>query len=132
VTEVKAALGRNRVAPNRESLMKRFTFAAALAAALGLATGGARAEDLAGYPITLKNHRFTPAEIHVPSGKPFFVIVTNQDDTADEFEMNAPAVEKVIPAGDQGKVRIRPLGPGRFPFFGDFHRGTAQGVIVSQ
>jgi hypothetical protein len=132
VTEVKAALGRNRVAPNRESLMKRFTFAAALAAALGLATGGARAEDLAGYPITLKNHRFTPAEIHVPSGKPFFVIVTNQDDTADEFEMNAPAVEKVIPAGDQGKVRIRPLGPGRFPFFGDFHRETAQGVIVSQ
>ena len=113
--------------------MKHFTLAAALAAALGLAIGGgARAEDLASYPITLKNHRFTPTEIHVPSGKPFFVVVTNQDDTADEFEMNAPAVEKVIPAGDQGKVRIRPLAPGRFSFFGDFHRDTAQGVIVSQ
>ena len=113
--------------------MKELTLAAALAAALGLATGaGARAEDLASYPVTLKNHRFTPAEIHAPSGKPFFVIVTNQDDSAEEFEMNAPAVEKVIPADDQGKVRIRPLGPGRFPFFGDFHRDTAQGVIVSQ
>jgi len=112
--------------------MKNLMVAASLAAALGLASSGARAEDLASYPITLKNHRFSPTEIHVPSGKPFFVIVTNQDDAADEFEMNAPAVEKVIPAGKQGKVRIRPLGPGRFPFFGDFHRDTAQGVIISQ
>ena len=113
--------------------MTHFTFAAALSAALGLTPlGGARAEDLTSYPITLNNHRFTPTEIHVPSGKPFFVIVANQDDTAEEFEMNAPAIEKVIPAGDQGNVRIRPLGPGRFPLFGDFRRETAQGVIVSQ
>jgi uncharacterized cupredoxin-like copper-binding protein len=90
------------------------------------------AEDLAAYSITLKNHRFTPAEIRVPTGKPFFVIVTNQDDTADEFEMSNPAIEKVIPPGEQGKVRMRPLGPGRFVFFGDFHRDTAQGVIVSE
>jgi hypothetical protein len=114
-------------------LVTRFLFGAALAATLTLTiAGGARAEDLATYSLTLKDHRFTPAELHVPSGKPFFVVVTNQDDTADEFEMNAPAVEKVIPAGVQGKVRIRPLGPGRFPFFGDFHRDTAQGAIVSQ
>ncbi len=115
-----------------ECFMTRLLFGAALAA-LGLAiAGGARAEDLATYSITLKDHRFTPAELHVPSGKPFFVVVTNQDDTADEFEMNAPAVEKVIPAGVQCKVRIRPLGLGRFPFFGDFHRDTAQGAIVSE
>jgi hypothetical protein len=91
-----------------------------------------RAEDLATYSITLKNHRFTPSEIHVPTGKPFFVVVTNADDTADEFEMNAPAVEKVIPPGGQGKARIRPLGPGRFPFFGDFHQDTAQGAFISE
>ena len=131
--ERQAARAGQSAAPDEETVMRQFSFAAALAAAFGLAIGGgARAEDLTSYPVTLKNHRFTPAEIHVPSGKPFFVIVTNQDDAADEFEMNAPAVEKVIPAGDQGKVRIRPLAPGRFPFFGDFHRDTAQGVIVSQ
>ena len=105
------------------------TFAATLIFAL---TGAARADDLATYSITLKNHRFTPTEIRVPTGKPFFVIVTNQDDTADEFEMSNPAIEKVIPPGDQGRVRMRPLGQGRFPFFGDFHRETAQGVIVSE
>jgi Cupredoxin-like domain len=94
--------------------------------------GAAHPEDLASYPLTLKNHRFSPAEIRVPSGKPFFVVVTNADDTADEFEMNAPAVEKLIPPGQTGKVRIRPLAPGRFQFFGDFHQDTAQGAIVSQ
>ncbi len=106
---------------------------AALAAAFAVASlGAARAEDLATYSITLKNHRFTPAEIHVPSGKAFFVSVKNLDDTADEFEMHNPAIEKLIPPGEEGKARIRPLGPGRFPFFGDFHQDTAQGVIVSE
>src|SRR5208282_391446 len=94
--------------------------------------GAARAEDLATYSITLKNHRFSPTEIHVPTGKPFFASVKNLDDTADEFEMHNPAIEKVIPAGEEGKVRIRPLGPGRFSFFGDFHQDSAQGVIVSE
>ncbi len=106
---------------------------AAYAAALAVAVlGAARAEDLATYSITLKNHRFTPAEIHVPTGKAFFVSVKNLDDTADEFEMHNPAVEKVIPPGEEGKARIRPLGPGRFPFIGEFHADTAQGVIVSE
>jgi hypothetical protein len=106
---------------------------AAGAALLALAAGGAaRAEDLTTYSLTLKNHRFTPTEIHVPNGKPFLVSVKNLDDTADEFEMRRPAVEKVIPPGEEGQVRIRPLSPGRFPFFGDFHSDTAQGVIVAE
>jgi Cupredoxin-like domain len=106
---------------------------AALIVTFGVATSGAvQADDLPTYSLTLKNHRFAPAEIHVPTGKPFFIVVANQDDTADEFEMSNPAIEKVIPPGDQGKVRMRPLGPGRFVFFGDFHRETAQGVIVSE
>jgi heme/copper-type cytochrome/quinol oxidase subunit 2 len=103
-----------------------------IAISAAMIAGSPRAEDLPTYSITLKNHRFTPSEIHVPSGKPFFVLVTNADDTADEFEMNAPAVEKLIPPGAQGKVRIRPLGPGRFKFFGDFHQETAQGAFVSE
>ena len=106
--------------------------AAALAALAVAAIGAARAEDLTTYSLTLKNHRFAPAEIHVPTGKAFFVSVKNLDDTADEFEMHNPAIEKVIPPGEEGKVRIRPLGPGRFSFFGDFHQDTAQGVIVSE
>ena len=97
-----------------------------------LATAAAtHAEDLTTYSITLKDHRFVPAEIHVPSGKAFMIVVTNADDTSDEFEMNAPPVEKVIAPGAQGKLRIRPLAPGRFRFFDDFHQ-EAQGVFISE
>lgn len=118
---------------HKENVVSCSIRGAALFAALGAAAiGGARAEDLATYSLTLKNHRFTPAEIHVPTGKPFFIVVANQDDTADEFEMSNPAIEKLIAPGDQGRVRMRPLGPGRFVFFGDFHRDTAQGAIVSE
>jgi Cupredoxin-like domain len=107
--------------------------ALASALALTLVVGGAaRAEDLATYSLVLKNHRFTPAELHVPTGKAFFVSVKNLDDTADEFDMQAPAVEKVIPPGEEGKVRIRPLGVGRFPFTGEFHADTAKGAFVSE
>jgi heme/copper-type cytochrome/quinol oxidase subunit 2 len=94
--------------------------------------GAARAEDLPTISILLKNHKFTPAEVHVPTGKPVMLLVTNADDTADEFEMLPLAIEKVIQPGDQGKIRLRPLGPGRFPFQAEFHAATAQGVIVSE
>jgi hypothetical protein len=106
---------------------------AAWAAILSVAaTASSRAEDLQTYQLTLKAHKFTPTEIHVPSGKPFFVAVTNLDDTAEEFDMPRPAVEKIIPPSSQGKVRIRPLAPGRFPFTGEQHEETAKGVFVSE
>jgi hypothetical protein len=92
----------------------------------------ANAEDLATYAITLQNHRFTPAEIHVPAGKPFIVVVTNANGDDDEFEMLFPALEKTLQPGQQGKVRIRPLAPGRFPFFGDADPDNEQGVFVSE
>ena len=107
------------------------SFYVAIVAAI-LSTSVARAEDLAIYTTTLKNHRFSPAEIHVPSGKPFFIVVTNADDEPDEFEMNAPAFEKVIRPGEQGKIRMRPLAPGRFPFFADLHKDTGQGAFISE
>ena len=112
--------------------MKRFASYAFIALCAPMAIENmAYGEDLTTYSITLKNHRFVPAEIHVPSGKAFMIVVTNADDTSDEFEMNAPPVEKVIAPGAQGKLRIRPLAPGRFRFFDDFHQ-EAQGAFVSE
>jgi hypothetical protein len=94
--------------------------------------GTCRAEDLQTFTLTLKAHRFIPAELHVPAGKPFFLVVSNQEDTADEFEMRSPALEKVILPGSDGRVRVRPLAPGRFMFFDDFHRETPEGAIVAE
>jgi hypothetical protein len=82
--------------------------------------------------VVLKDHHFTPAEIHVPTGKPAFLHVVNQDATPEEFEVRQLAIEKVIAAGGSGEVRLRPLGPGRYSFMGEFHADTAQGVIIAE
>ena len=108
-------------------------FHIAAVASLSLATASlASADDLTTYQIVLKDHKFTPSEIHVPTGKPFIVVVTNNNDAADEFEMLLPALEKTLQSGQQGKVRIRPLGPGRFPFFGESDPDNERGVFVSE
>jgi Cupredoxin-like domain len=100
-----------------------------LALALGPSAG---ADELPTVPITIKDHRFVPAEVHVKTGQPTFLEVTNEDATAEEFESGKLAIEKVVVAGGKVKIRLRPLGPGRYTFFGDYHQDTAQGVIVSE
>jgi hypothetical protein len=94
--------------------------------------GSADADDLTNIPVTLKDHQFAPAEIHVPQGKPVILTITNTDPTAEEFDSSALKVEKVIAGGTYGTVRLRPLGPGRYPFMGEYHPDTAKGVVVSE
>jgi hypothetical protein len=31
-----------------------------------------------------------------------------------------------------GNVRLRPLKPGRYPFMGEYHSSTAQGVVIAE
>lgn len=97
---------------------------AALLAAPALADGP--------IPVTLKNHRFTPATIHVKAGIPNVIALTNNDDQAEEFDSTALKVEKVVAGHSSGNVRLRPLSPGKYPFMGEYHSATAQGVVIAQ
>jgi heme/copper-type cytochrome/quinol oxidase subunit 2 len=92
----------------------------------------AGADNLANIPVSIKDHRFTPSEIHVPQGKPVVLTITNADPTVEEFDSSALKVEKVIAGGTYGTVRLRPLGPGRYPFMGEYHSDTAHGVVISE
>jgi hypothetical protein len=83
-------------------------------------------------PVTLKDHKFTPAEIRVPADRPVLLSVSNEDATAEEFDSSSLKVEKVIAGHDRGNVRIRPLTPGRYPFMGEYHSQTAQGVVIAE
>ncbi|HEY2836401.1 MAG TPA: cupredoxin domain-containing protein [Rhizomicrobium sp.] len=89
---------------------------------------------LADEPITLtlQNHKFTPAEIHVKANKPSMITMINKDTTAEEFDSTALKVEKVVAGNSKGNIRIRALAPGRYPFMGEYHAGTAQGVVVAE
>jgi len=99
----------------------------------GLCLGGpAIADDPTPINVILKDHRFAPSEIHVPAGKRMVLIVRNEDTTPEEFDSTALQIEKVIVGGTYGTIRLRPLGPGRYPFMGEFHPDNAQGVVVSE
>lgn len=102
-----------------------------LALALLILVPAALAEDSVTVQISLKDHRFQPAEPHAPAGKPITIIVKNLDSAPAEFESNMLRVEKVVTGGGTITIRVRPLDPGRYRFFDDFHQET-QGYLVVQ
>lgn len=98
--------------------------------ALATATATASAAEPAALRVTLKDHRFSPAEIHVPANQPTLLEVVNLDSQPEEFDSPDLKVEKVIAAGQTGLIRLRPLKPGRYAYSGEYHAGTAQGIVV--
>ena len=94
--------------------------------------GPALAQEPTRVQIRIKDHRFSPSEIRVPAGTPILLTITNADSTPEEFDSSALKVEKVIAGGTSGTVRLRPLGVGRYRFMGEYHAGSAQGVVVAQ
>ena len=109
--------------------MRSIFILAGLAAVLVLAPMTVRADDMT---LTLKDHKFTPSEIKVPANKRVKLTVVNDDPTPEEFESHELRVEKVIPGKSKGIVRIGPLKPGRYPFYGEYHESTAKGVVVAE
>jgi len=82
--------------------------------------------------LVIQDHRFQPAEVTVPAGTKVKLQVSNRDSSPEEFESHELNREKIIPGGQQAVIYIGPLKPGRYPFFGEFHAKTAQGVIIAQ
>lgn len=102
-----------------------------LAACAGLcACSKAQTASGPAIPLLLKDHRFTPVEIHTKAGAPFDIEVTNADGVADEFDSDSLKREKVIAGGQKGVVHLGPLPPGRYPFMGEYHAKTAQGAVI--
>jgi len=110
---------------------KRFRSIAGLTLALAFDSGSfVAAEEAAKVSLTLKDHRFSPAEPTAPTGKPIVIEVANQDPTPSEFESKTLRVEKVVPAGGKITLQVRPLAPGRYRFFDDYHEDTTEGFLV--
>jgi hypothetical protein len=111
---------------------------AATAAALGLIAGLSwigpsvqAQETVVSVQISVKDHRFQPAEIHVAANKPIMLRIKNLDATPMEFESVTLRVEKVVAGNSEGIIRLRALSPGRYDFFDDF-RPETRGTLVTQ
>ncbi len=103
-----------------------------LAIAIGMSAPLAVADEATKISVTLKDHKFSPAEPSAPAGKPIVIEVENQDKTPAEFESKALRVEKVVPGGGKISVQVRALPAGRYRFFDDYHESTTEGFLVTQ
>ncbi len=88
----------------------------------------------AGSPIvlTLRNHRFSPAEITVPAGEKVSLKIVNRDGASDEFDSVDLMVEAPITPHGEAAFTVGPLKPGRYAFQGELHPATAQGMLIAR
>ncbi len=112
-----------------QGLGRRLLPSLVVAAALALTAGAACADDTVKLSITIKDQKFDPAELHAPPGKTIEIEVKNLNPIVSEFESADLHFEKIVPAGSQAVVYVRPLQPGRYNFYDDFHHAT-QGYLV--
>jgi plastocyanin len=101
--------------------------AVALLTVAGLASAADAPPEI---PLTIENKQFQPAEVKVKAGIPFVLVITNKNAAASEFESKELRVEKVIPAGQTLKVRIKALKAGTYPFVDDFNKQTTGRIVA--
>ena len=84
------------------------------------------------FTLTIKDHRFAPNEITVPTGQKIKLVVKNLDKTPEEFESHDLNREKIVQGGGEITLYIGPLKEGTYKIFGEFHEDTAQGRIIAK
>lgn len=113
-----------------KSSWRRFAGAALLIiSAMSSGAGRAAAQETT-IQLTVKNHSFQPSQISGPANASIVLRVKNPDAAAMEFESVSLRVEKVIAANSEGVIRLRPLAPGRYEFFDDFHQQTRGALVI--
>ncbi|MBY0562282.1 cupredoxin domain-containing protein [Hyphomicrobium sp.] len=90
------------------------------------------AEEEHAVEISIKDHKFEPDSLKLPVGKPIKITVKNLDATPEEFESYELGFEKIIAGNSSAVIRVKPLKPGTYMFFGEFHQDTALGHIVAE
>lgn len=113
------------------SQLRRRSLACCLALLAMTSGQAARAADVEAS-LSIKDHRFEPAELKLPARTRIKLTVHNQDGTPEEFESKSLKREKIVPAGAKVTLFIGPLEPGRYDFYGEYHEATARGVVVAE
>ena len=107
--------------------MKKLTLT--IAALLSFTAAGVEAQEAA-YSLSIRDHRFSPAQIDIPENTKVRLVIRNEDASPEEFDSTPLRREKVIPGGSEATLYIGPLPLGTYEFLGEFHPETARGRIV--
>lgn len=94
---------------------------------LALAAPAVAAQETHQVTLTLREHRFSPAVVEVPAGRPIRILLTNEDGAMEEFDSLDLGVEKDVTPHGQVSFLVGALKPGTYSFMGELHADTAQG-----
>ena len=81
--------------------------------------------------LVIQNHTFSPSSFEVPAGERFRIQLTSHDESVDEFESYDMKFEKIIVPGNTVTVFARPMHPGTYTFFDDYHPDQAKGTVTA-
>ena len=84
------------------------------------------------YALSIREHRFSPAQIEIPANTIVRLVVRNEDSSPEEFDSARLRRERVILGGAEVTIYIGPLPPGIYDFIGEFHPDSAQGRVVAR
>ncbi len=87
-------------------------------------------DDVVKVDLHIKDHKFMPDIVELPTDKKVNITVYNDDPTIEEFESIDLKREKIVLGKSSIKIVLAPLAPGEYKFFGDFHQESAQGKII--
>jgi hypothetical protein len=104
--------------------------ALSLLAMVAAPLGAALAQQATEIQLSYKDKKFEPAEVTAPADTPIVFKVKNLSGAAMEFESKKLKAEKVIAAGGDAVINVRPQKPGRYVFVDEYNEDTAKGTLV--
>ena len=84
------------------------------------------------FHLAIVHQAFEPDTLTIPAGQRVKIMVMNKDSIPAEFESNDFHAEVVIPGKTELPVYVRPLEPGTYHFFNDFHPQSKGTLIVKK
>jgi uncharacterized cupredoxin-like copper-binding protein len=107
----------------------------ALAVTLALAAipaPPASAQAPAEVKLAMTKDRFVPAEVRVKAGRPFVLVLTNQDDISHELDIPKLKLEKKVRAGQTIRVQIPALKAGPYDLVDDDATPSLKGTMIAE
>ena len=105
---------------------------AALSLASAIPAAAQIAQELPTFHIAVRDGRFDPSRVEVPTGKRIKFILRNEGPGPLEFENDEMRIEKVLGPGATSFVVLPKLAPGTYTFVDEFNPITGELTVVAE
>ncbi len=112
-------------------MLKSLFYALAVLATAALAAA-ATAQELPAFQIVMKDGRFSPERLEVPTGRRFKLVLKNEGRGPAEFENLSMRIEKVLAPGVTSFVVLPALKPGEYRFTDEFRPESGGLTVVAK